>query len=110
MIELLFTSWPVALSLWCVLQLLDIWSTKIALARGARELNPIIAWCMKNLGQHGWIVFKLVVAGICAGLLLHLDAIWMLWVLNALFVGVVYWNFRVLKKRLKSPNSNNLSA
>ncbi|MBO9451078.1 hypothetical protein J7426_12465 [Tropicibacter sp. R16_0] len=109
MIELLFTSWPTAISLWCVLQLLDIWTTQIALARGASELNPIIDFGMRHLERYGWIGFKLMVASISAGMLFHLDSIWMLWALNLAFVGVVGSNFWQLKKQKKTASNNDIS-
>ncbi len=97
MIDLIFTNWPLVLFIWFILQFLDIWTTKQALARGAREINPIMIWCMGNLGRHGWIVSKLFVTGVSAALLYYVDAPWMLWVMNLIYVGVVLWNWRELR-------------
>lgn len=75
-----------------VLQVLDIASTILVLAKGGMELNPIALFFMATLGiVPGLIALKAIVFGLilvgCSQV--HLKTIW---ILNYVYVFVVGWN------------------
>lgn len=57
----------------CVMQLLDIWSTRKILRGGGRELNPAMDWLMRLLGvMPALFLMKALVVALFAGLLFAL--------------------------------------
>lgn len=83
-----------------LLQYGDIWTTYRLLAKGGRELNPVVAWPIKKFGLlRGLLVIKLplcaaLVATTFAGIL----PAWLLTGLCALYLIVVTHNFLQLER------------
>ncbi|SFQ14161.1 hypothetical protein SAMN05421853_10298 [Roseivivax halotolerans] len=77
-------------------QLADVWTTIRGLEAGYTETNPIIRWAMERLGRHGWIAFKLGVAGGLAWLALSLSMPVILWIGAALTGLVAVRNYRLV--------------
>ncbi|TMV09830.1 hypothetical protein FGK63_01810 [Ruegeria sediminis] len=86
-----------ALGVCAVLQIADVVTTRRILARGGRELNPIVAYLMDLVGDPGWIFAKLMFAVIAAAVIVDRDAIWLLWLLNVVMAAVVLHNVRGLR-------------
>jgi len=68
-------------------QILDVVSTRSAMKKAnTREINPVMGWAMERLGDNGWVVFKLLVAGGAGG--------WLWWASQV--VVVVFMTFVTL--------------
>lgn len=91
----LFNNGVLALILFALLQVADVFTTLQGLRRGAREANPVIAWFMRHLGRYGWVIVKLALSGLAAVWLYQAGVIWMIWLLCVYFAYVVYRNHRV---------------
>lgn len=79
-----------------MLQVADVLTTLRFLSAGVREGNSIIAKLMDRFGA-GWIVVKLLVAAVAAGLIFASGLVWPIWALNALYAAAVVWNWRAVK-------------
>jgi hypothetical protein len=82
------------------LNLMDLWSTEKALAKGGRELNPIFAMLMLRVGGK-WKAIKIVCALVVLGLLIWLNSIVSvvaLGLLNLFYIWVVLHNLGVIKR------------
>ena len=80
------------------LQVGDLVTTLLALGRGAREANPIVAFAMRILGRvPGLSLIKLIGIGF-AWLLWTVQAERELWLLAALYLWVVVHNIRVWRR------------
>ncbi|WP_102224257.1 DUF5658 family protein [Acidimangrovimonas sediminis] len=82
-----------------VLQLADMATTLMAMGRGAREANPLVAACMRLLGRVGGLALAKL-----AGLGLTLWLWWqgsgfLLWAVALLYLWVVMHNLRVWRRR-----------
>lgn len=89
----------IALAVFGLLQVLDIWSTLRALAVGGRELNPVVRRLMASLGTlRGLLAAKAVLALLIWQLAHHtvLDPL-AIWVNNAIYIVVVINNLRVAR-------------
>ena len=87
-----------ALSLFLVIQVLDVISTYLGLKSGARESNPFIRWILDKFG--GWVavIVKLSISGF-AGYYFFINGYeLLLWGFNVLIGFVVINNFRIWKK------------
>lgn len=85
-----------AVAVFVLLQLLDVWSTHRALAAGGQEVNPIARWFMARLGTGpGLLVLK---AAVCLYLWWLLPQVpahqvpWVMWVVNVVYIAVVVNN------------------
>lgn len=80
------------------LQIADIWTTWAVLARGGRELNPLMAWLMRLFGFWPAVVGAKALA--IAAVLVWLDemAAWELAVIIGAYVAVVGSNLRALRR------------
>jgi len=58
--------WRLVLCAWlATLQIADIVTTKVALAlSGNWEINPVMAWCMADLGTFGWVAPKVALVAL----------------------------------------------
>ncbi len=77
-------------------QIADVWTTNQILARGGRELNPIMKWIMDKTGDQ-WSVVKVAAALIVAAFLWadgNISAVWIITVITGL---VALNNYRVLR-------------
>ena len=72
------------------LNMIDAQLTKMALAKGAIELNPIVSPYGSNIAIKG------LVALVIAGLLYHFKKEKLLLGLNLIFTGIVLWNLYVV--------------
>ena len=80
------------------LNVVDAYLTLRVLKQGGRELNPVMAWAMKQIGvTEALIGFKLVMLG---ALLMVLPQVpdWALWGLLAIYTLVIGHNARQLRK------------
>ena len=92
-----FTSLEIATGVvFLALQIADVWTTIRALKLGATEANPVVAWLMEKTGS-GWPFVKL--AGAVAGAYTAWagGGLWVVWVLCAIYVYVVYSNWQIIK-------------
>ena len=87
-----------AISLFVVIQVLDVVSTYLVLKNGGVEANPILNWVLEKFG--GWvaILVKLALSGFAGYILFSTGYVIWLWGLNALVGFVVINNFRIWKK------------
>jgi len=76
-------------ALFVTLNVFDAYLTKTALSVGAVELNPVMATVGSN------ILAKAGIALALAFLFYYFRRVRVLWILNAIFVGVVLWNLAV---------------
>lgn len=76
-----------------ILQVLDVHSTNKVLAQGGVELNPVMRFLMKVLGE-AWWAGKVVMVAIGAGLAFTHDLHLLIWVLDAVYIVVVANNYR----------------
>ena len=83
----------IALGVFLLLQVLDVWSTLRCLRKGYTEANPIVRWMMNNLGDKGWIIGKLGLAGVAAVLMWPYEVGY--WILNAVYLFVVVRNVKI---------------
>ena len=92
-------------ALFVALQVADVVLTVAILRRGGRELNPVARRFMAALGiVGGALALKAVVAAVVALCLLELSRTWQLGLLglfNVVYVGIVFHNARVLRRRNK---------
>ena len=88
------------LAILLLLQYGDIWTTYRLLAKGGRELNPVVAWPIRRFGVlPGLLAVKLplcaaLVAGTAAGLM----PAWVLTGLCVLYIAVVAHNLLQLER------------
>jgi len=90
------TAQLVFLFIYCVLQVLDIWTTLTALKQGGREMNPVLAKAFTYADPLAvMVVIKLV-------------GVWALWwadmyaltaLMCAMYVYVVFNNFDVIQSK-----------
>jgi hypothetical protein len=73
-------------AIFVVANIVDAYLTKIALAAGAIEANPIVASFGGNLIAKGIIAMALVFLLYC----FRKERV--LWLLNILFLGIILWN------------------
>lgn len=77
-------------------QIADVATTNRILARGGRELNPVMCWIMDKTGDQ-WAVVKVVLALIVAVVLWASGMAWAIWIITALTWAVVLLNWRTLR-------------
>jgi hypothetical protein len=65
---------------------------------GGSEVNPIVAHLTVLFGRFNGVVISKIIA-----LLLALGVRKRLWIVNLFYVGVIYWNIRVLLALLSLP-------
>jgi hypothetical protein len=93
----------ILLVLFTLLSVADVWTTLKLLARGGRELNPLLLMSMRRLGEvPGLVVVKAVITGVLITITLtqtaYITAVsWGLGIANIAMVLVVFNNVRVLK-------------
>ena len=87
-----------AISLFVVIQVLDVVSTYLVLKNGGVEANPILNWVLEKFG--GWVAIfvKLALSGFAGYIFFSMGYVIWLWCLNALVGFVVINNFRIWKK------------
>jgi uncharacterized protein DUF5658 len=83
------------LSVFILLQMLDLLTTRMALGMGAGEQNPLVSQIMSVAPAYGLFISKLVVVGIAV------LGVWMekskgIRVANLAFAGVVAWNLTII--------------
>ena len=85
------------------LQVADVWTTDKVLAKGGREVNPVVAWVMDKTGDKwgyvkvAWIYLALVVLWVMYGLG-HMPLSWVVGIqapLVLLYGAVVFNNWRI---------------
>lgn len=81
-----------------VLQVGDLITTLMALGRGAREANPVVALFMRILGRVPGLVLIKLLGLWFAWLLWSVEAGTELWLLAALYAWVVIHNLRVWRR------------
>jgi len=85
------------LSVFIILQALDVVSTLAGLRIGAAEQNPLVSQIMSLGPVSGLLLSKIIVVGIAS------LAVWMqkfkgIHLANLAFAGVVVWNFSIIFK------------
>jgi len=76
-----------------ILTVADIYLTNRILAKGGRELNPLMKWCMDKLGE-SWMMPKVIITlGILAVLFTFPSSIPLI-VICAIQGGIVLWNVK----------------
>ena len=86
------------LAIFVVLQVLDIWTTLVALKRGHREMNPVLAKAFEYAEPLAvMVVIKL--AGVWA--LWWADMYWLTGLMCAMYLWVVNNNLDVIQERKK---------
>ena len=87
--------------LFLLTQVGDVYSTIKALSIGKVEKNPLMRWVIKTFGNGGFIAVKAVCAAIIVGLCLLLPfqiAVLVLVCLNAVYIYIVYCNFKLIRR------------
>ena len=77
-------------------QIADVVTTNRVLAKGGRELNPVMRWIMDKTGDQ-WAVVKVVLALIVAVVLWASGMAWAIWIITALTWAVALLNWRTLR-------------
>ena len=86
------------LAIFVVLQVLDIWTTLVALKRGHREMNPVLAKAFEYAEPLAvMVIIKL--AGVWA--LWWADMYWLTGLMCAMYVWVINNNLDVIQERKK---------
>jgi hypothetical protein len=84
------------LAVFIVLQVFDIWTTLVALKKGAREANPVLAWLFSHAEP---IVVLIGIKLLATWLLWYVD----LYLLTGLFCAFYLWvvdnNLRVIQDK-----------
>ena len=82
--------------LFCLLQCADVYSTWKALSTNiGHEANPIMAWLFSEIGlKTGLVVAKLA---ICVGIYYFVKELWVLAILDLVYIEIIINNFRVIK-------------
>lgn len=76
-----------------VLNILDVVLTKKIIDRGGVELNPIVSWLMGRTSKWGYVK---VGAALALGIYMYsIGATTTLAVGVAIYLGVVFWNYRL---------------
>lgn len=83
--------WLLAI-IFILLNVFDVWLTKKALDKGAKELNPIVR-------KFGLYIPKLIVIPICV--LAYFTAWWILVFPVGIMIGLTIWNLKQYKKLKK---------
>ncbi len=83
------------LSLFILLQIIDLITTRVALGLGAGEQNPLVSQIMALAPVYGLFLSKLFIVGVAV------LGVWMqksngIRVANLAFAGVVAWNFTII--------------
>ena len=86
-----------SLSVFILLQAIDLLTTLVALKLGGAEQNPMLSQIMNLAPTYGLLLSKFLVVGIAA------LGVWMhksngLRVANMAFAGIVVWNFGIIFK------------
>lgn len=86
--------------LFCLLQIGDFITTKIILNNGGVELNPIMRKLFEKVGVSNGLLFTKLSIIILFFFLIHLQLItdWAMLILIAVYLFVVYNNYRQIKK------------
>ena len=88
------------------LNVADVLLTLAILQRGGREVNPVMRWCIEQVGPRAGLTFPKAVLLAVLWVVLHahpgMDTLVVLVLLCALYVWVVVRNARVLK-RMRAP-------
>lgn len=106
-------NWTVIFAIAAVLQVLDVVTTRIGLARNlGEEANPIQVRLMRAGGVEAWPLKKWAIAAMGYGLIWLIDssaypgkhplldhAEWLAHAANAAMAGVVLWNARQVFRR-----------
>ena len=92
----------IIVSIFCALQILDIYSTLGVLRLGGREMNKLLVLLMEKLGNlWALVLMKSIVIAAVAGAWIFLGdtpLIAILCLLTFIYVYVVFQNFQVLKR------------
>lgn len=80
------------------LQLADYELTAGILARGGRELNPLVRWLIARLGNAGLVLAKLVAVALGYVLAYHGETA-LLAAGCVLYVGICAWNWRQARSK-----------
>jgi len=83
------------------LQVADVLTTNRVLARGGREVNPLMALAMRRLGRLWWVPKAGLVGGAVAAAWLWLPPPWLVGVLGLIVLGygIVAANNHALSRR-----------
>lgn len=81
-----------------LMQLADIWTTVRVLDAGGKELNPVIRYLMRKLGD-GWMLVKVLLAFAAALIVQHEIGNIGVYAISALYFGVVVYNHFQLRRR-----------
>ncbi len=86
------------LAIFVVLQVLDIWTTLVALKRGHREMNPVLAKAFEY-AEPLVVMVVIKLAGVWA--LWWVDMYWLTGLMCAMYLWVVNNNLDVIQGRKK---------
>ena len=78
-------------SIFILLQVLDLLTTLAAFRAGGFEVNPLVASLTIHFGRVGGVVLSKLIA-----VLLMLGVRRRLWMVNLLYIGVIFWNVVVV--------------
>lgn len=87
----------IAVVLFFLSNLTDIWTTNLVLKKGGREMNPFVRMFMRSFGDNWWIT-KMMVAAIIAVVVAMNGSLTMLAWLSIPFFAVSAWNYNVWRK------------
>jgi len=92
----------IIVSIFCALQIMDIYSTINVIKLGGREMNKLLVLLMEKLGNlWALVLMKSVIIAAVAGAWIFLEdtpLIAILCLLTFIYVYVVFQNFKVLAK------------
>ena len=88
----------VLLILFAVLQVLDVLLTNRVLSDGGKEVNPVMRWIMDHLGHYWWLSKLPIFLGLVFLTFITKQSHIIIGLLDALYVGVVWWNYRQAQK------------
>ncbi|WOI30030.1 DUF5658 family protein [Sulfitobacter dubius] len=77
-------------------QIADVVTTNRVLAKGGREVNPVMRWIMDKTGDQ-WAVIKVAAALFFAVVLWAIGMAWAIWNITALTWAVALLNWRTLR-------------
>ena len=87
----------ILLSIIAVLMALDVYTTKLALDKGAREANPVVRFILDKFGYGGFVVVKVALVGYLFWLGSAVPD-WAALLIIGAYIWVVYNNYSFSRK------------
>ena len=87
----------ILLSIIAVLMALDVYTTKLALDKGAREANPVVRFILDKVGFTGFALAKVAFVGYLFWLGTAVPD-WVLYLVIGAYTWVIYNNYFFIRK------------